>query len=107
MGDLPLPRRDNFPKFIAQEGWLEEKVTQIMEESKISEIPTTFKRRKRPFCVARGGKTRALKELAHELRARGVPVIFVTFNSWSTLGNSSSEQDDPLQALLIRMAFKR
>jgi len=54
---------------------------------------------------SRGGKTRALQELQRELTQDGIPVIFVTFNDYSTLSRSGDEQSDPLSALLIRIAF--
>lgn len=53
---------------------------------------------------SRGGKTRALTEIAKRLRPELTPcVIFVTFNEWSPL--RVEEQDNPLLALCRRIAF--
>ena len=48
---------------------------------------------------SRGGKTRALTEIAKKSRnALGICVIYVTFNDWSSM--RPEEQDDPLLALV-------
>ena len=53
---------------------------------------------------SRGGKTRALTEIAKRLRGEVTPcVIFVTFNEWSPI--KEEEQDNPLLALCRRIAF--
>jgi hypothetical protein len=64
--------------------------------------------RKRPMALvrcSRGGKTRALKEIAHRLHRDlpGTAVIFVSFNG--NTGISEWEQADPLAALCRRIAF--
>jgi len=102
---LPLPPLETKPKFIAPTGWLERVVAAVREEYINAD---TDERRTQPLCVtrcSRGGKTRALKELAHRLHEASIPVIFVSFNNYSNLNEVSYEQDDPLQALLIRIAF--
>jgi hypothetical protein len=57
---------------------------------------------------SRGGKTRALYEIANWIKEPSVhrepvAVIYVTFNDFSSLHDN--EQDDPLQALCQRIAF--
>jgi hypothetical protein len=54
---------------------------------------------------SRGGKTRALKELAHSLRKQDskLVVIFISFNDYSAI--QEWEHGDPVSALCRRIAF--
>ena len=54
---------------------------------------------------SRGGKTRALKEVAHQLHRKlpGTAIIFVSFNDLTPV--QPWEQADPLGALCRRIAF--
>jgi hypothetical protein len=93
------------PEFCAEEGWLDsvtESVCKGMDQVE------TVHMRVRPMAFvrcSRGGKTRALEELAHNLRKQrpDVPVVFVSFNNYSVI--QEWELADPVAALCRRIAF--
>mmetsp|Transcript_22762 Transcript_22762/g.32681 ORF Transcript_22762/g.32681 Transcript_22762/m.32681 type:complete len:537 (+) Transcript_22762:613-2223(+) len=91
------------PEFVDEE-WLSKRVEDILSLYRTSDTmafrlpPTAFVR------CSRGGKTRALKEIAKRLKSIvHASVIFVSFNESSDI--SSWEQVDPLGALCRRIAF--
>lgn len=102
--DVPLPPPDA-TVFVAPPNWLSD----LVEEVKVQmQVLDSKHKRTRPVALtrcSRGGKTRALEELARALRHEGIPVLLITFNDYSTLSKGSDEQDNPLSALLIRIAF--
>ena len=92
------------PTFIAQDGWLEDTVKTIMEGLHHED---SSRRRVSPMALvrcSRGGKTRALREIARCLKDKGVPVILVSFNDFSDL--LKEEMQDPRGALCLRIAFE-
>ena len=92
------------PTFIAQDGWLEDTIKTIMEGFHDED---TSQRRVSPMALvrcSRGGKTRALREIARCLKDKGVPVILVSFNDYSEL--LEEEMQDPWGAMCLRIAFE-
>lgn len=98
----PPPR---VPQFVSPEGWLQEVKLAVERQLAMADGD----RRVEPMAVvrcSRGGKTRFLEELADsgvKYDEDPVSVIFVSFNDLSEL--DQDDQEDPLQALLIRIAF--
>ncbi|KAL3925119.1 MAG: hypothetical protein SGILL_000624 [Bacillariaceae sp.] len=101
----PLP---DLPHFVCPENWKKDVELEIqtqLDEKDHDEY------RVEPMAVSRcsrGGKTRTLKEIAHMNITHGnkddaVPVIFVSFNDFSSL--DEDDQENPLKALLLRIAF--
>ena len=93
------------PEFCAEEGWLTSVTKSVLEGLDQVETPTS---RVSPMALvrcSRGGKTRALEELAHSLRKErpGLVVIFVSFNNYSRIRDW--EYADPVAALCRRIAF--
>lgn len=98
----PLPRE---PAFVSTVNWLEERVAIVRRRY---EAKDTDMSRVAPMALvrcSRGGKTRALQEIARKLKADlpETAVVYVTFNDSSNL--QQWEQDDPLGALCRRIAF--
>jgi hypothetical protein len=101
---LPVIGNDE-PEFCAEEGWLTSVTESILEGLDQVETPTS---RVSPMALvrcSRGGKTRALEELAHSLRKGqpGLSVVFVSFNNYSVI--KEWEHADPVSALCRRIAF--
>ena len=101
---LPVIGNDE-PEFCAEEGWLTSVTKSVLEGLDQVETPT---RRVAPMALvrcSRGGKTRALEELAHSLRKGqpGLSVVFVSFNNYSVI--KEWEHADPVSALCRRIAF--
>jgi hypothetical protein len=100
---VPIPEI-TAPKFISQQ-WLsavvhiacENFAAQDADEQRVP--PMAFIR------CSRGGKTRALKEVANALKSKfsDAAIIFVAFNGFSSV--QEWEQKDPLGALCRRVAF--
>jgi hypothetical protein len=85
--------------------WLVETVELVRREWRRTD---SGQQRKRPMALvrcSRGGKTRALKEMAHQLHRKlpGTVIIFVSFNDLTPV--QLWEQADPLGALCRRIAF--
>lgn len=106
--NISVPSLENQPAFVCRKGWLEEVKSknehQLARTEErigiIDRISTNGSRSMQPR------KTRALCEVANmELNYNGNPVavIYVTFNDYASL--DSVDQDDPMQALLVRIAF--
>ena len=106
--DVRLPDKPESPKFVCSQDWLNVEDT-IMAQLEAKDTsynrvpPMGFVR------CSRGGKTRALTEIAHILRkaksaSDSVAVIFVSFNDKTSL-SEKEEEGPPLQALLRRIAF--
>ena len=102
--EVPPPSLpDNEPEFVDEE-WLSGSVESILSfyqaEDTLSGrvLPTAFVR------CSRGGKTRALIEIAQRLKSSAqTAVFFVSFNDFSCI--EEWEQADPLAALCRRVAF--
>jgi hypothetical protein len=103
--DVTLPPKDEYPPFTSEEGWLDTTVETVF--SRLSEQDSTAERVPPMALVrcSRGGKTRALCEIAHALKAKQpeLCVIYVTLNDFSEL--TDCEQNDPITALCRRIAF--
>jgi hypothetical protein len=101
------PRPPGEPKFVYPDNWLD-KVTHIAEQE-LAVADGEECGRVRPMAVARcsrGGKTRFLTELTTLTLVHDediVSFIFVSFNGFSVL--DEYDQEEPLQALLLRIAF--
>ncbi len=84
--EVPLPPiLDTEPKFTCAPGWLEETVSQAVKQF---EAKDEYELRVPPMALvrcSRGGKTRALRETARLLKARNIPVLFVSFNDYTPL----------------------
>ena len=98
---VSLPLVESKPAFLTKE-WLDatgSSILQWWESEDYRKPPTALVR------CSRGGKTRALKELAHWLQQKrpGATILFVSFNDFS--GLSDEEQLDPVGALCRRIAF--
>jgi hypothetical protein len=98
----PLQKRE--PPFVTSE-WLHAIVDIVKERCKASDSASLLVPPMALVRCSRGGKTRALQEIARQLKADlpGSSVVYVTFNDSSSL--QSWEQDDPLGALCRRIAF--
>ena len=98
---VPLPLAETTPVFLTKK-WLDETGSSILkwwERVDYRKPPTALVR------CSRGGKTRALKELAYWLQQKWpkATILFVSFNDFS--GLSDEEQLDPVGALCRRIAF--
>lgn len=92
------------PPFVAQPGWLANLTAKFKVQYERNEAKEGL--RVEPIAVvrcSRGGKTRALTELGIKLHAESIPVLFVSFNHFSTF--AEEEQSDPLAALCLRIGF--
>ena len=123
-----IPPKSTKPEFVAPDGWLEEIELEIVaqmvrsddlvgsdtEETETERDGDETLERVAPMAVvrcSRGGKTRALYEIANKLKIRGynqacqanIAVLYVSFNDYSSL--QPWEQENPLQALLRRIVF--
>ena len=95
------------PLFVSQDGWLDGIVGRVndlrlkKDETRTSyRVPITSLAR-----CSRGGKTRALFELAKAFRERSVPTLFVSFNDFSDCDDEMSRGDSSLEMLCRRIAF--
>jgi len=103
--DVPLPEvYDNEPKFVSKKGWLEKVTTDIFKYFNAADSahrvpPMAFVR------CSRGGKTRALKEVAHSIRKQDkeIAILFVSFSDSTAV--DEPEKKKPLEALCRRIAF--
>jgi hypothetical protein len=98
---VPLVLEDE-PEFVWKE-WLDATLEDIKAGLEAGDVET---RRVKPMALvrcSRGGKTRALKEIARVLHKNNLLAIFVSFNDYSPLRNW--EQLDPVGALCRRIAF--
>lgn len=115
-GTLPAPKdvraaevviTDTCPPFVSEPGWLEEIVDEAIKfYSKNDDIKGEF--RKPPMALARcsrGGKTRALSEIAHRLSLKlpDAAIISISFNALTAL--TDWEQEDPIGAICRRIAY--
>lgn len=125
-----IPPKSTKPEFVAPDGWLEEIELEIVAqmvrsddlvgsntEDYFGETETEHDgdetlERVAPMAVvrcSRGGKTRALYEIANKIRGynqacqANIAVLYVSFNDYSSL--QPWEQENPLQALLRRIVF--
>jgi hypothetical protein len=102
--EVPVPAVEaTEPEFLYPD-WLKDSVAEVLchyqnADEGISRVPPmAFVR------CSRGGKTRAMKEMASILRDRTKAcVLFVSFNEFSSI--ASWEQRDPVGALCRRIAF--
>jgi hypothetical protein len=102
--EVPVPAVEaTAPEFLYPD-WLKDSVAEVLchyqnADEGISRVPPmAFVR------CSRGGKTRAMKEMASILRKRTEAcVLFVSFNDFSCI--LDWEQDDPVGALCRRIAF--
>ncbi len=95
------------PAFCAEVGWLE-RITSVVEKGLASADSVDDTDRVAPLALircSRGGKTRALYELAKSLRhaSPDVAVVYVSFNDYS--GVRDWERENPVCALCCRIAF--
>ena len=102
--EIPLPPILTSTEFVSENDWKESVLSTINSFFSLSD--GLLLERIPPMALvrcSRGGKTRALLEMAHELKRRNtaVVVLFVSFNDVSSL--LDSEQLNPLQALLRRI----
>eukprot|EP00978_Attheya_sp_CCMP212_P004036 scaffold8672_cov50-Attheya_sp.AAC.2 len=95
-------------KFVSQNGWLDSLVQKISENTRKEDLPdgtwrvplTSLAR------CSRGGKTRALYELAHKLREdMSIATLFVSFNDFSDCQSEIDRGDSSLDMLCRRIAF--
>ena len=112
-----LPPKSTFPEFVAPDGWLEEVEDEIVAQMMLSDAlggsnSDATVERVTPMAVvrcSRGGKTRALYEIANKIRGYNrtcqadIAVLYVSFNDYSSL--ETWEQQSPLQSLLRRIVF--
>lgn len=103
--DIPSPSMETYrPQFI-DDKWLNDAIEEISSQYSQKDTPTD---RVSPIAFvrcSRGGKTRALTEMAPLLKKRlGAAVIFVSFNDYSTI--ATWEKADPIAALCRRIAFE-
>jgi hypothetical protein len=102
--EVSIPVEVNAPPFLTQD-WLKKTVEKAVVQYLAQD---TNARRVRPMALvrcSRGGKTRALYEIAGAWKERfpNCAVIFVSFNDTSSIHDW--EQSKPLEALLRRIAF--
>ena len=96
----PVDARD--PPFTSEPGWLEETVRLVVKHY----VAKDGKERVPPMALvrcSRGGKTRALEELARALQARHTPVVMISLNDYSSL--KEWEEADSVGAICRRIAF--
>ena len=112
--EIDLPRRvQNEPPFLCQEGWLEEKIQTIWNNFIAKDEDRGEESRIKPMALvrcSRGGKTRALKEIAYGIknkadreRMENFRVISISFNDFSP--PSDWEKKHPTKAICRRIAF--
>jgi hypothetical protein len=107
--EIRPPPSPDLPRFVCPEGWKREVELQIQTQLDTQDFELDEGHRVEPLAVSRcsrGGKTRALYEMANMNFTYGdehVAVIFVSFNDYSTL--DQHDQEKPLEALLLRIAF--
>jgi hypothetical protein len=102
--EVPVPVKEaTAPEFLYPD-WLEDSVAKVLchyqnaDDGSSRVPPMAFVR------CSRGGKTRAMNEMASILRKRTEAcVLFVSFNDFSSI--ASWEQRDPVGALCRRIAF--
>lgn len=99
---IPLIDESVEPPFVCNDDWWEciagiEAQLESEDDGRSQVPPMALVR------CSRGGKTRALREIARKVRSRGYAVLFVSFNDKTSM--KFCEQEDPLQALLRRIAF--
>jgi hypothetical protein len=106
---VPIPRCQN-PEFVSGEEWegVDLEIRRHLQCSDEDEDDRDGFERVPPMALvrcSRGGKTRALYEIAKicKEKVKVDSVIYVSFNDSTSL--SEWEQDDPLQALCLRIAF--
>ena len=99
------PLNEGESTFIAPSGWIMDQVNFIIEKLANEDTPSE---RVPPMALvrcSRGGKTRALTEIAFALKEK-MPecvVLSVSFNAFSCV--KDWEQEDPIGALCRRIAF--
>ena len=109
VGLVPPPTRILKPSFVCEELWHADVYCKVIRELQTTDGEGGKDHRVAPMALvrcSRGGKTRALNEIANlkfSYNDRAVIVIFVSFNDFSDLDDD--DQDNPLQALLQRIAF--
>ena len=91
------------PPFTSEPGWLEETKRLVLkyyeaEDSNALRVPPMALVR-----CSRGGKTRALEELAHILKLQNIPVVMISLNDYSSL--KEWEKADGVGAVCRRIAF--
>jgi len=109
-GDVRPPLPHETPQlFVCDDDWKTEVQLILSQNLDASDGPTRVPPMAFSRC-SRGGKTRALLELAnltYTTQYQGdqlaVPVFFVSFTDYTPLDDD--DQEDPLKALLVRIAF--
>jgi hypothetical protein len=102
----PIEESELDPPFLTQ-SWLSERIEEICElYEERDDVDGAY--RKPPMGVvrcSRGGKTRALKEIAHSLKVKhpDAAVVRISFNDATDL--EWWEQEDPVGAICRRVAF--
>ena len=102
--DVQLPEIKGSYNFISQENWLDDIVARILKEYERADGID----RVRPMALARcsrGGKTRALMEIAKALKEfrPDIVIIYVSFNDGTDA--FEDEREDMIGALCRRIAF--
>ena len=90
------------PPFTSEAGWLEETERVVLEHYEASD----GEERVPPMALvrcSRGGKTRALLEVARMLKSRNIPVVMISLNDYSSL--KEWEKVDGVGAVCRRIAF--
>jgi hypothetical protein len=90
------------PPFTSEPGWLEETERLVLEHYKAED----GEERVPPMALvrcSRGGKTRALLELARTLKLHNIPVVMISLNDYSSL--KEWEKADGVGAVCHRIAF--
>jgi hypothetical protein len=90
------------PPFTSEPRWLEETERLVLEHYRAED----GKERVPPMALvrcSRGGKTRALEELARILKLRNIPVVMISLNDYSSL--KEWEKADGVGAVCRRIAF--
>jgi len=106
---LSPPTAPKEPEFVCNKGWLPGVKDNVEHQLATADGGGLNQHRVGPMALvrcSRGGKTRALYEIANSgVSYSGDPVrvIFVSFNDFSALDHT--DQEDPLQALMLRIAF--
>ena len=107
--DVRPPPTPDSPRFVCPKNWYGEVEFTIQNQLDAYDSEPSESYRVEPLAVSRcsrGGKTRSLIEIANMNFTHGkqkVPVVFVSFNDYSPL--DSHDQENPLEALLLRIAF--